>query len=212
MNKIPSLINRRSRVILATVASLLMLGLLQGCLNAKSTENQLGSISGNLSVAKNLNLVAVCEDQQVIIPVDRDGRFSARLVPGTYQLSLQAKDGTLTLFKKAVQIENNISVTVVDTDLVPIPHVMSVAVPLVYSTSAIIEWETDIESDGYIEFGSNELYGYSSYGVTELKNKHRIQLYNLLPASTYHFRVVASRYSLESAQSISRDFVFTTEP
>lgn len=203
---------RKTYIISVLFLGLLLLSMLQGCLATRKSEAQYGSISGSLSVAKSCNLLAVSEDRQVLIPVDGSGHFSARLEPGVYQLSLQAGDGTLTLFKKAVQIENNMSVTVVDTDMVPIPHVMSVSVPLVYSTSAIIEWETDIESDGYVEFGSNELYGYSSYGVTELKKKHRIQLYNLLPASTYHFRVVASRYSLESAQSISRDFVFTTEP
>jgi hypothetical protein len=90
--------------------------------------------------------------------------------------------------------------------------VLSVAVPLVYDTSAVIEWETDIESDGFVEFGTSELYGYSSYGGSELKTRHRVQLYNLLPATTYHFRINASRYSLESARSLSRDFTFTTEP
>lgn len=212
MNTSHQSMGRKTYIFSVLFLGLLLLSMLQGCLATRKSETQYGSISGSLSVAKSGNLLAVCEDKQVLIPVDGSGHFSARLEPGVYQLSLQASDGTLTLFKKAVQIENNMSVTVVDTDMVPIPHVMSVSVPLVYSTSAIIEWETDIESDGYIEFGSNELYGYSSYGVTELKTKHRIQLYNLLPATTYHFRVVASRYNLESAQSISRDFVFTTEP
>jgi hypothetical protein len=159
-----------------------------------------------------MQILASNGDSEVSIPVDSEGRFSARVAGGLYNLYMQAADGTVTLIRRDVQVDNNMTVTVLDTDIVPIPQVVSVAVPLVYSTSATIEWETDIESDGYVEFGNNELYGYSSYATTELKKRHRIQLYNLLPATTYHFRVVASRYNLESARSISRNFTFTTEP
>ena len=192
--------------------ALLALAMLQGCLASTATENGFGVISGKLSAAANLKLLAINDGNEIAIPVDSAGCFSAKVAGGVYSLHLQAADGTTTLIRRGVQIDNNMTVTVLDTDLVPIPQVTSVAVPLVYSTSAIIEWETDIESDGYIEFGNNELYGYSSYAITELKTRHRIQLYNLLPATTYHFRVVASRYNLESARSLSRNFTFTTEP
>jgi len=125
---------------------------------------------------------------------------------------MQTSAGSITLIRRGVQVDNNMTVTVLDTDIVPVPQITAVSVPLVYSTSAIIEWETDIESDGYIEFGNNELYGYSSYATTELKTRHRIQLYSLQPATTYHFRVVASRYNLASARNISRNYTFSTEP
>ncbi|MBU1109154.1 MAG: fibronectin type III domain-containing protein [Candidatus Riflebacteria bacterium] len=198
--------------ILVGLLAIMAMAMLQGCLASRETDNDFGVISGQLSAAANLSLLAINENAEISIPADNEGCFSARVAGGIYNLHLQASDGTVSLIRRDVQVDNNMTVTVLDTDIVPIPQVTSVAVPLVYSTSAIIEWETDIESDGYIEFGNNELYGYSSYAITELKTKHRIQLYNLLPASTYHFRVVASRYNLESARSLSRNFTFTTEP
>jgi hypothetical protein len=192
--------------------ALLVVATLQGCLSSHGDTDSNGVISGQFRAAANLQILASNGNSEVAIPVDGEGRFSARVAGGLYNLYMQASDGTITLIRRDVQVDNNMTVTVLDTDIVPIPQVTSVAVPLVYSTSATIEWETDIESDGYVEFGNNELYGYSSYATTELKKRHRIQLYNLLPATTYHFRVVASRYNLESARSISRNFTFTTEP
>jgi len=203
---------RPQTVITAMILALIVVGTLQGCLSSHGATDSSGIISGQFRAAANLNILASSNGSGISIPVDSEGRFSARVAGGVYNLHIQAADGTITLIRKGVQIDNNMTVTILDTDIVPVPQVKSVSVPLVYSTSAIIEWETDIESDGYVEFGNNELYGYSSYATTELKTRHRIQLYNLLPATTYHFRVVASRYNLESARSISRNFTFTTEP
>jgi len=204
---------RPQTVITAMFLALLVVASLQGCLSSHGdSADGSGVISGQFRAAANMQILANNGESEVSIPVDSEGRFSARVAGGLYNLYMQASDGTVSLIRRDVQVDNNMTVTVLDTDIVPIPQVTSVAVPLVYSTSAIIEWETDIESDGYVEFGNNELYGYSSYATTELKKRHRIQLYNLLPATTYHFRVVASRYNLESARSISRNFTFTTEP
>ena len=205
---------RPQTIITAMLLAVLVVATLQGCLSSRGDSDADGSgvISGQFRAAANLQILASNGSSEVAIPVDGEGRFSARVAGGRYNLHMQASDGTVTLIRRDVQVDNNMTVTILDTDIVPIPQVTSVAVPLVYSTSAIIEWETDIESDGYVEFGNNELYGYSSYATTELKKRHRIQLYNLLTATTYHFRVVASRYNLESARSISRNFTFTTEP
>lgn len=204
--------NRKLRLCGFIIIGISLLSMLQGCLGTSKSESQTGLISGRLTMAKNLTIIASKDNKQVAIPVDSEGNFSARLSPGFYQLSVKAEDGTLSLFRRMVQVENNISLTIVDTDLVPIPQIKSVSVPLVYKDSAVIEWYTDIESDGYVEYGTNELYGYSSFATEELKIGHRLQLYNLLPGTTYHFRVIASRYNLESSRSISRNFVFTTEP
>lgn len=203
---------RPQTIFVAMLLAALAMAALPGCLSSHGSKDVDGVISGQFRAAANLKIIATSDSAEIAIPVDDEGRFSMRVAGGIYNLHIKASDGSITLIRRGVQIDNNMTVTVLDTDIVPIPQVTSVAVPLVYSTSAIVEWETDIESDGYIEFGNNELYGYSSYAVTELKKRHRIQLYSLLPASTYHFRVVASRYNLESAQSISRNFTFTTEP
>ncbi len=206
------MIKKQSQINFWVIAAILAVSFLPGCLNQTADENAVGTITGTLQVARSSQLLAVCGDNRVAIPVDAEGRFTARLAPGVYQLMLQSSDGTLTLIRKTVQIDNNMTVTVVDTDMIPMPQVLSVSVPLVYSTSAVIEWETSIESDGYVDYGTNELYGYSSYAATDLKTRHRMQLFSLLPATTYHFRIVASRHNLETTRTWSRDFSFTTEP
>jgi len=203
---------RPQTVITAMLLALLLVATLQGCLSSHGNEYSGGIITGQYRPAANLQLIARSDSGETAFPVDAEGRFSARLSSGIYNLYLQSADGNISLIRSGVEVSNNMTVSVLDTDIVPIPQVTSVAVPLVDSTSAIVEWQTDIESDGYIEFGNNELYGYLSYAVTELKTRHRIQLYNLLPSTTYHFRVVASRYNLESTRSFSRNFTFTTEP
>lgn len=206
------MLKNQSQTYLWVIAAIFAVAFLPGCLSKGNGENDMGTITGTLSVAKNSQLVAVGSEGQVLIPVDDEGRFAARLAPGVYQLMMQTADGQLTLIRKTVEINNNMTVTVVDTDIVPMPQVTSVSVPLVYATSAVIEWETSIESDGYVEYGTNEVYGYASYATTELKTRHRIQLYGLQPATAYHFRIVASRHNLDSTRTFSRDFSFTTEP
>lgn len=190
---------------------IMLLALLQGCFDVNKPKTDQGYITGTLPVARNSWLVADNGATQTRIAVNDEGSFAAQLPAGRYQLLMQAGN-TLALVKRDVQIENNLTLNIVDLDMVPVPQVKSVSVPLLYSTSAIVEWETDIESDGYIEYGTNELYGYTTHAESDLKSRHRLQLYNLQPATTYHFRIVASRYSLESAQSISRNYSFTTEP
>ena len=107
-------------------------------------------------------------------------------------------------------IDNSI-INNVDIKMPQIPLVKSVQVSLVYATSAVISWETDIESDGYIEYGNNELYGMSSYVNTEQVKYHRMQLQNLQPNTTYYFRIISSHYSLEGTKSYSQGYHFTTE-
>ena len=184
----------------------------QGCLsNSSQSSNNNGILTGKLDMAKDSLLLAVRDKTRVKIPVGKDGSFMAKLAPGRYQLLMQSKDGKLTIIKKSVSIENNLTFTVMNADMVPIPEVVSVSVPLVYNDSAIIEWQTNIESDGRIDYGKNELYGYSSYSDSELTIHHRVQIYNLQANTTYHFRIIASRYNLDSAQSKSKDYSFTTE-
>ncbi len=186
---------------------------LQGCLSQKTSSTPgNGSIVGTINYAEGSVLVAKSETFSKEIPISETGDFHAQLPSGNYKIYLQTIDGKLTLINDSIQIEDNLSVTVVNSEMVPIPQAISVSVPLLYDTSAVIEWETDLPSDGYVEYGTNEIYGYSAYAEEGLKTRHRVQLFNLLPNTQYHFRIGASRYNLDSSTSLSRDFVFTTEP
>ncbi|MGM0598213.1 MAG: fibronectin type III domain-containing protein [Candidatus Rifleibacteriota bacterium] len=198
------------RLVLTCVLTLTIL--LSGCLTSSRTDIENGTLAGKLPHLTDSNLIVMNDKEKIPVKTDAEGNFVASLRPGRYQLMFQSSDGNLELIQSDIQIENNLTFRVTDVKLIPAPNVVSVSVPLLYDTSAVIEWETDIESDGHVEYGTSELYGYSSYAETELKKKHRIQLYELLPDTTYHFRIAASRYNLDSTRSFSRDFAFTTEP
>ena len=187
---------------------------LVGC--SSSSDNSLnaesGTVTGSLLDAANSNIVATSDSGEYLIPVGADGRFSANLPVGVYSLSYRsaAANNKLVLTEKKLVVANNVTISVVDAELVPIPQVLSVTVPVINANSAIIEWETDIESDGYLEYGTNELYGVSTYVSTDLTTHHRVQLGSLSANTTYHFRIVASRHNLESSRFYSQDYTFTT--
>jgi hypothetical protein len=198
------------RLVITVILSLTIL--LAGCFTSSRSNVENGTLTGKIPHLAHSNLIAMNDKEKVPIQTDAEGNFIASLKPGRYQLMFQSDNGKLELIQSDIQIENNLTFKVTDVKLIPAPNVVSVSVPLLYDTSAVIEWETDIESDGHIEYGTSELYGFSSYAETELRKKHRIQLYELLPDTTYHFRIAASRYNLESTRTFSRDFAFTTEP
>ncbi len=187
---------------------------LVGC--SSSSDNSLnaesGTVTGSLLDAANSNIVATSDSGEYLIPVGADGRFSANLPVGVYSLSYRsaAANNKLVLTEKKLVVANNVTISVVDAELVPIPQVLSVTVPVINANSAIIEWETDIESDGHLEYGTNELYGISTYVSTDLTTHHRVQLGSLSANTTYHFRIVASRHNLESSRYLSKDYTFTT--
>lgn len=183
-----------------------------GCLNSSESEINGGMVAAELPQFANASFILRGSSGETAVNADASGRFSANLPAGRYQLLMQNSKGELIVIKRELLIENNLTLVVTDVDMIPIPRVTSVSVPMIYADSAIIEWETDIESDGHVEYGTSEVYGMASYADTELKTSHRIQLYDLQPATTYHFRIAASRYSLDSTISLSRDFAFTTEP
>lgn len=170
-----------------------------------------GTIVGQVAPVPGASIVlrGANGDREVVL--DAQGRFSANVTAGTYQVLLKTSDGKLELVKRSLTVEDNLTVSVVDVSMVPMPRVTAVSVPLIYRDSAVVEWETDIESDGRIDYGIDAGYGYSSFTDTELKTKHRVQIYGLSAQTTYHFRVVASRHGLETIQSFSSDYSFVTE-
>ena len=136
-----------------------------------------------------------------------------RIVMNRLPIRVTAHKGTLSQNPHSsidLIIESGKTISLVDADLVPIPLVTSVSASVVNADSAILEWETDIESDGYVEYGINELYGTYSYVTDQQTIMHRVQLMGLQSNTTYHFRIVASRHNIEASQSISKDYVFTT--
>lgn len=196
------------------VLAALMLGLtalVAGCGGTGGDTEASGLLTGRVPVVTgSVVVIRATDGAEQEVQVDGEGRYAASLRPGAYSVLLKTADGRLTLVSQSVSIEDNMTVSLVDVSLVPLPQVVSVSVPLVDHNSATVEWISDIEADGRIDYGTDARYGYSTYTDTELKAKHRVQLYDLKPDTTYHFRIVASRYGLESAETFSRDYAFTT--
>lgn len=193
---------------------LLVLLAAQGCQNdeGRMPDFNSGTVIGTLPAGGDSRLLFVdSQGKKLEVTPGVNGSFMAQVAPGRYDILLKNASGSLTLVKRSVIVEDNKTINLLEVSMVPIPQVISVAVPIVYSDSVIIEWETDIGSDGRIDYGKDQGYGFSSYTTQDLKTIHRVQLFALDGKTAYHFRVVASRHGLESVQTFSNDYVFSTE-
>jgi parallel beta-helix repeat protein len=75
---------------------------------------------------------------------------------------------------------------------------------------ASISWKTDEPADARVEYGTDANYGNSSPLDEHLGTDHAVALTGLTPWTTYHYRVISSDTSDNSATS--EDFTFTTGP
>jgi hypothetical protein len=75
---------------------------------------------------------------------------------------------------------------------------------------ASLRWKTNVLSTSQVEYGTTTQYGLKSGENTDLTADHYIQLFDLKPATTYHYRVI-SKTSADKAPSYSSDFTLTTE-
>ena len=74
--------------------------------------------------------------------------------------------------------------------------------------SASVEWKTDINTDGTINYGLDSNFGVARDPTFTLKN-HLLKIENLDPSTTYHFRVISSDEA--GNKSATAGFVFTTK-
>lgn len=123
-----------------------------------------------------------------------------------------ADEGMSGFTQVGTRTEGGFEVNYVDAQMVQMPRVTAVRAQLVYANSAVIEWETDIDADGYVEYGLTEVYGMASPMGEGLRRQHRAQLEGLTPGTDYSFRVVASRHGLEAARVYSHNHKFQTPP
>jgi hypothetical protein len=171
----------------------------------------LATISGTVPYADAAALVFQRPDGSISeCPVRDDSSFSAQVSPGRYHIFLKTAAGALQLVKTSVLVEEYLTVNFLEVQMVPVPAIISVAVPVIYDDSAIIEWETDIESEGRVDYGMDQTYGFSTHTTTDLKKQHRLQIHGLNPATPYFFRIVAGRHGMDDVRNFSREFSFVT--
>jgi len=76
------------------------------------------------------------------------------------------------------------------------------------TVGAAITWRTDKPATTRVEYGLTAAYGSFSPLFTELYPIHAVNLSQLQPATTYHFRVLSrDEYGIEG---VSQDYTFTT--
>jgi Purple acid Phosphatase, N-terminal domain len=87
-------------------------------------------------------------------------------------------------------------------------EISEVKVTEVTDTSAIVEWKTDVNTDGTINYGLDTNFGVVRDPTFDLKN-HALKITNLDPSTVYHFRVVSA--DPEGNKTTTGGFVFTTK-
>lgn len=75
------------------------------------------------------------------------------------------------------------------------------------TSSAYVTWATDVDSNSYVEYGENDKYGKTT-GKDDRAKTHSVQLIELKPDKTYHFRVKST--NADGHQVVSKDYVFRT--
>jgi hypothetical protein len=96
---------------------------------------------------------------------------------------------------------------IADEDDVLPPQIMNIRIKDISATSSVISWETDEEADSLVNFGLDKSYGMVRAPRFD-KTEHEIVLENLLPGSTYFFRITSS--DAKGNQGISSDHTFDT--
>ncbi|NLM16851.1 MAG: hypothetical protein GX221_03965 [Candidatus Riflebacteria bacterium] len=196
----------------ALIAFLFTTGCFLSPANERNKADSCGSLTGNIKLASGEKLEATSDTGEnfSIIP-DREGNFTVKLPAGFYRLALLGEDGQpIKLLQESVEIIDNATVQILDGKMVPIPVIRNVKNLWTGQTSAIIEVETDIPSNSFIEYGKTALYGMKELDSGTLASVHRIRLDYLEPGTLYHFRAVTSRYHLESTKAFSGNYTFTT--
>ncbi len=91
-------------------------------------------------------------------------------------------------------------------DKIP-PQIFNSKIENITATSATVIWQTDEESDSMVNYGLNRNYGIARDPFYDKKG-HQILIDDLLPATTYYFRMIST--DQEGNQTISSDYTFTT--
>lgn len=99
-------------------------------------------------------------------------------------------------------------VTFADASGLPAPILSNINSSSITTTSATINWNTDLPADSQVEYGTTTAYGNTTTLDPTMVTTHSKVLSNLSSNLTYHFRV-KSRGS-NGILAVSSDFTFTT--
>jgi hypothetical protein len=90
------------------------------------------------------------------------------------------------------------------------PVISGISTSYINETMSVIAWITNEPSDSQVEYGSTTNYGLSPPLDEDLMSYHSVGLYELVPGTTYHFRVKSKDAS--GNEVVSQDKTFATLP
>jgi len=129
------------------------------------------------------------------------------LTAGLHSLVLGHRDEQTRGDRIIVTDDPNFTPTASPTDSTP-AIVSAVTSSGVTTTSANIAWTTNEPADSQVQFGTSTAYGSSTVVDPTLTLSHTAALTGLLPATTYHYRVISVDRGGNVTQSA--DFTFVT--
>jgi hypothetical protein len=132
----------------------------------------------------------------VVAPSDRN-----LCPPGHYMLFVLDLNGVPSV-SKIIRIDRPTS-----EDTVP-PVIWNVQASSVGPTTATVTWSTGEPADSSVEYGQTLAYGSSTSLDPVLRTSHAMSLSNLIPLTTYHYRVRST--DAAGHVTVSGDFTFNT--
>ncbi len=159
-----------------------------------TSPSEAATVSGILSVSANAGDNVKIASVQFIL----DGSpLGNEIKNSPYITSLDTKDmvndSTHTLLATAKDYAGNTATSSAVTFIVdnPAPVVSKVVSNSINTTSMNITWVTDKLSTSKIEYGADSSYGQNTSEDTLAVKTHTINIFNLSPGTTYHYRVVS---------------------
>lgn len=133
------------------------------------------------------------------------GTATTTLPIGSYYLRIRAEDDAAA--SSAWYTVSGIAFSIVAAADTTAPVLSSISVSALATSTATITWSTNEAATSHIDYGQTSDYDSMSASAT-LVTSHTIRLSDLLPATTYHYRVTSADESNNVATS--SDLVFTT--
>jgi hypothetical protein len=118
------------------------------------------------------------------------------LSPGTvHTYTITATDGVNSSSSSntaSASASNLCTGTTTQTIKAPAPVISNISVSGVNQNSATITWNTDINSDGQVEYGKTVTYGTKTTINSQLLTTHSATLTGLTTKTTYHYAVIST--------------------
>jgi hypothetical protein len=78
------------------------------------------------------------------------------------------------------------------------------------NTDATVSWTTNVDSDGYVDYGPSAAYEYGAVTDPATGTSHSVVLTGLTPDNTYHYQITATDLSANSTSTGDLTFVSAT--